>query len=41
VTRLFGGVLAAALKLTDRGRLGVEEASAAAAFVFLDGARAH
>ena len=37
---LFGGTLVAALKLTQRGRLGLEEASAAAASVFLDGARA-
>src|SRR5213596_305542 len=37
---LFGGALVAALKLTERGRLGLEEASAAAASVFLDGARA-
>src|SRR6266516_6450026 len=37
---LVGGALVAALKLTERGRLGLEEASAAAASVFLDGARA-
>jgi hypothetical protein len=37
---LFGGALVAALKLTERGQLGLEEASAAAASVFLDGARA-
>jgi AcrR family transcriptional regulator len=37
---LFGGALVAALKLIERGRLGFEEASAAAASVFLDGARA-
>jgi len=37
---LFGGTLSAALKLTERGRLGLEDASAAAASVFLDGARA-
>jgi TetR/AcrR family transcriptional repressor of mexCD-oprJ operon len=37
---LFGGTLQAALKLTQRGQLGLEEASAAAASVFLDGARA-
>jgi AcrR family transcriptional regulator len=37
---LFGGALVAALKLTGRGRIGLEEASAAAAAVFLDGARA-
>jgi len=37
---LFGGALRAALKLTQRGQLGLEEASAAAASVFLDGARA-
>src|SRR6266567_4433251 len=36
---LFGGALVAALKLTGQGRLGVEEASAATATVFLDGAR--
>ena len=37
---LFGGALVAALKLTQHGQLGLEEASAAAASVFLDGARA-
>jgi TetR/AcrR family transcriptional repressor of mexCD-oprJ operon len=37
---LFGGALSAALELVQRGRLGVEDASAAAATVFLDGARA-
>ena len=37
---LFGGALVAALKLIQRGQLGLEEASAAAASVFLDGARA-
>src|SRR5439155_1036177 len=37
---LFGGALVAALKLIERGRIGLEEASAAAASVFLDGARA-
>ena len=37
---LFGGALIAAVKLTGKGRLGAEEASAAAASVFLDGARA-
>ena len=37
---LFGGALHAALKLTEERRLGVEEASAATAAVFLDGARA-
>jgi len=37
---LLGGALVAALKLIERGRLGFEEASAAAASVFLDGARA-
>ena len=37
---LFGGALIAALKLIARGQLGFEEASAAAASVFLDGARA-
>jgi AcrR family transcriptional regulator len=36
---LFGGALIAALKLIERGQLGVEEASAAAASIFLDGAR--
>jgi AcrR family transcriptional regulator len=36
---LFGGVLMSAVKLTQRGTLGLEEASAAAAAVFLDGAR--
>jgi AcrR family transcriptional regulator len=37
---LFGGALQAAVRLTQRGQLGLEEASAAAASVFLDGARA-
>lgn len=37
---IFGGAILAAVKLTRRGRLGREEASAAAASVFLDGARA-
>ena len=37
---LFGGTLMAALNLTQRGELGLEEASAAAASVFLNGARA-
>jgi hypothetical protein len=37
---LLGGALVAALKLIERGRLGLEEVSAAAASVFLDGARA-
>ena len=37
---LFGGALVAALKLTQHGQLGLEEASAAAASVFLNGARA-
>lgn len=37
---LFGGTLQAALRLTQRGQLGLEEASAAAASVFLDGASA-
>ena len=37
---LFGGAIVASLKLIGQGRLGVEEASAAAASVFLDGARA-
>jgi AcrR family transcriptional regulator len=37
---LFGGALQAAVKLIERGHLGVEEASAATASVFLDGARA-
>jgi AcrR family transcriptional regulator len=37
---LFGGALMAAVKLTERGQLGLEEASAATAAVFLDGARA-
>lgn len=37
---LFGGALQAALRLTQRGQLGLEEASAAAASVLLDGARA-
>jgi AcrR family transcriptional regulator len=36
---LFSGTLIAALKLTQRHQLGPEEASAAAAAVFLDGAR--
>src|SRR6266516_2818960 len=37
---LFGGALVAALKLTQHGQLGLEEATAAAASVFLNGARA-
>lgn len=37
---LFGGVLVAALELVARERLGLEEASAAAASIFLNGARA-
>jgi hypothetical protein len=37
---LFGGALMAAFKLTERRQLGLEEASAATASVFLDGARA-
>jgi AcrR family transcriptional regulator len=37
---LFGGALVAAVKLIERRRLGLEEASAATASVFLDGARA-
>src|SRR6266496_2508059 len=37
---LFGGTLVAALKLIQPGQLGLEEASAAAASVFLDGAHA-
>ena len=37
---LFGGALGAAVKLTQRHQLGLEEASAATAAVFLDGARA-
>jgi AcrR family transcriptional regulator len=36
---LFSGTLMAAIKLTQRHQLGAEEASAAAAAVFLDGAR--
>src|SRR6266568_844733 len=36
--KLFGGALVAALKLIQHGQLGLEEASAAAASVFLDGA---
>jgi hypothetical protein len=36
---LFGGALMSAVKLTQRGMLGLEEASAAAAALFLDGAR--
>jgi AcrR family transcriptional regulator len=36
---LFAGTLMAAIKLTQRQQLGAEEASAAAAAVFLDGAR--
>jgi AcrR family transcriptional regulator len=38
--KLFGGALHAAVKLTQGGELGLEEASAATASVFLDGARA-
>jgi hypothetical protein len=37
---LFGGALIAARNLTQRGQLGLEHARAAAASVFLDGARA-
>jgi TetR/AcrR family transcriptional regulator, mexCD-oprJ operon repressor len=37
---LFGGALMAAFRLTERRQLGLEEASAATASVFLDGARA-
>jgi AcrR family transcriptional regulator len=40
LVELFGGALMAALNLTQRRQLGIEEASAAAAAVFLDGARA-
>jgi AcrR family transcriptional regulator len=36
---LFAGTLMAAIRLTQRHELGAEEASAAAAAVFLDGAR--
>jgi TetR/AcrR family transcriptional repressor of mexCD-oprJ operon len=36
---LFSGTIMAAFKLTQRHQLGAEEASAAAAAVFLDGAR--
>ncbi len=35
----FGGALMSAVKLTQRGQVGLEEASAAAATLFLDGAR--
>lgn len=38
--KLFGGALHAAVKLAQRGELGLEDASAATAAVFLDGARA-
>jgi TetR/AcrR family transcriptional repressor of mexCD-oprJ operon len=37
---LFAGTIMAAIKLTQRQQLGAEEASAAAAAIFLDGARA-
>ncbi len=37
---LFGGALLGAVKLRERRHLGLEEASAATASVFLDGARA-
>ena len=37
---ILGGAIQSALKLVHRGQLGFEEASAAAASVFLDGARA-
>ena len=40
LSELFGGALIAALELIERGQLGFEEAGAAAASVFLDGARA-
>ena len=36
---LFAGTIMAAIKLTQRKQLGLEEASAAAAAMFLDGAR--
>lgn len=36
---LFSGTIMAAIKLTQRHQLGPEEASAAAAVVFLNGAR--
>jgi len=36
---LFSGTIMAAFTLTQRHQLGIEEASAAAAAVFLDGAR--
>jgi TetR/AcrR family transcriptional repressor of mexCD-oprJ operon len=38
--KLFGGALHSAVKLTQRGDLGLEDASAATASLFLDGARA-
>jgi AcrR family transcriptional regulator len=38
--QLFGGALMSAVKLTQQGQLGLEEASAATAALFLDGARA-
>jgi AcrR family transcriptional regulator len=38
--QLFGGALMSAVKLTQHGGLGLEEASAATAALFLDGARA-
>jgi AcrR family transcriptional regulator len=38
---LFGGVLAAAIKLVGDRRLGLEEAAATTAALFLDGARPH
>jgi AcrR family transcriptional regulator len=38
LVEIFGGALLSAVKLTQRGQLGLEEASAATAAVFLDGA---
>jgi AcrR family transcriptional regulator len=39
LVELFAGTIMAAIKLTQRKQLGLEEASAAAATMFLDGAR--
>jgi AcrR family transcriptional regulator len=40
LANLFSGLIMAALEMTTRGRMGVEEASAAVIAVFLDGTRA-
>jgi AcrR family transcriptional regulator len=40
LSTLFGGALQAAIRLAQRGELGLEDVSAATASLFLDGARA-